>query len=54
MLVNDECSFWYRKILLSFWDRRKEVLYGNGSAYNVGQINPTAECKYNGTECYGG
>ena len=34
MLVNDECSSWYNIVgdfLMSVWDRRKEILYGNGS-----------------------
>ena len=54
MLVNDECSSWYNKVdfLMSVWDRRKEILYGNGSIGEVGQNNPTPECEVNGTECY--
>ena len=44
MLVNDECSSWYNRVgnfLLSASDRRKEVLYGDGSACETSQINPT-------------
>ena len=40
--------------LVSVWDRRKEILYGNGSSCGIGQTNPTPECEVNGTECYGG
>ena len=58
ILVNDECSSWYNKVgnfLLSVWDRRKELLYGNGSSCGMGRTNPThSECEANGTECYGG
>ena len=55
MLVNDECSSWYNKVgdfLMSVWDRRKEILYGNGSIGEVSQNNPTPECVVNGTGCY--
>ena len=57
MLINDECSCWYNRVgdfLLSVWDRRKEILYGNGRVYRVSQDNSTQECEVNGTECYGG
>ena len=37
---------------MSVWDRRKEILYGNGSIGEVGQNNPTPECVVNGTGCY--
>ena len=37
---------------MSVWDRRKEVLYGNGLVVEVNQSNPTAEREVNGTECY--
>ena len=43
MLVNDECSSWYNKVkdfLMSVWNRRKEILYGNGSIDEVGQTTP--------------
>ena len=40
--------------LVSVLDRRKEILYGNGSAYTAQQNNPTPECMVNGTECYDG
>ena len=46
MVVNDNCSSWYNKIgdfLLSVWDRRKEILYGDGSTCMVSPINPTPE-----------
>ena len=55
MLVNDECSSWYNKVgdfLMSVWDRRKEILYGNGSIGEVSQNNPTPGCVVNGTGCY--
>ena len=32
MLINDECSSCHNKVgdlLMSVWDRRKEILYGN-------------------------
>ena len=35
---------------MEVWDRRKEILYGNGSVDEVNQNNPTPECKVNGTE----
>ena len=57
LLIDDECSYWYNRVgdfLLSVWDRRKEILYGNGQVYEVSQTNPTRECEVNGTECYGG
>ena len=40
--------------LMSVWDRRKEILYGNGLVVEVSQNNPTPECEVNGTECYDG
>ena len=57
MLINDECSYWYNRVgdfSLSVWDRRKEILYGNGRVYGVSQNNSTRECGVNDTECYGG
>ena len=33
MLINDKCSSWCNRvgdILVLVWDRRKEILYGNG------------------------
>ena len=55
MLVKDECSSWHSRVgnfLVSIRDRRKEILYGNGSACTAQQNNPTPECMVNGTECY--
>ena len=55
MLINDECSLWYNGVLnflMSVWDRRKEILYGNGLVVKVNQNNPTPECEVYGTECY--
>ena len=37
---------------MSFWDRRKEILYGNGLVGEVTWNNPTPECEVDGTECY--
>ena len=57
ILINDECSSWYNRVgdfLVSVWDRRKEILYGNGSVGEVSRISPAPECEVNGTECYGG
>ena len=57
VLVNDDCSSWYNKVgdfVMSVWDRRKEILYGNGSLGEVSQNNPTQECEVNGTEYYDG
>ena len=55
MLINDECSSWYSGVgdfLVSVWDRRKEILYGNAWISRLGQtINPTTECEVNDTEC---
>ena len=56
MIVNDDCSLWYNRIgdfFMSVWDRRKEILYGKGSACKVSQNNPTLECKANNNNCYG-
>ena len=38
----------YMSFFMSVWDRRKEILYGNGSACNVGQTNSSQECEANG------
>ena len=57
MLVNEECSSWYNRVgdfLMSVWNKRKEILYGNGPACGASQTNPTPECEANGIECYGG
>ena len=57
MLINDEDSSWYNEIgdfLMSVWERRKEILYGNGPPIEVSQNNPTPECEVNGTRCYDG
>ena len=43
MLLNDECSSWYSRVgefIMSVWDRRKEVLYGNGSIGEIRQSTP--------------
>ena len=39
---------------MSVWDRRKEILYGNGLVGEVNRNNPTRECEVNGTKCYDG
>ena len=56
MLVNDECSSRYNRVgdfLVSIWDRRKQLLYTDGSACMTRQINSTPpECVVYGTECY--
>ena len=36
------------------FNRRKEILYGNGSVGEVSQNNLTPECEVTGTECYDG
>ena len=44
MLVNKEYSLWYNRVgdlLMSVWDRGKEILYGNGSVGEVSRNNPT-------------
>ena len=38
----------YMSFFMLVWDRRKEILYGNGSACNVGQTNSSQECEANG------
>ena len=39
--------------LVSIWDRRKQLLYSDGSACMTQQNNPTPpECMVNSTECY--
>ena len=38
MIVNNDCSSWYNGVsdfLMSVWERRKEILYGKGSACKV-------------------
>ena len=42
MLVNDECSSWYksRRFLVSIWDRRKQLLYTDGSVCITRQTTP--------------
>ena len=57
MLVDDACSFGYNRvgdIIVSVWDRRKKILYGNGSACTARQNNSTPECVVKGTKCYDG
>ena len=39
---------------MSVWNRRKEILYGDGLVGEVNRNNPTHECEVNGTECYDG
>ena len=56
MLVNDECASRYNGVgdyLVSVWDRRKEILYGDGSVCEVGQANPSPEREVDGTKCFG-
>ena len=56
MIKNDDRSPWYNRVgdfLMSVWERRKEILYSELSAYKVSQSNPTLECKANGNNCYG-
>ena len=56
MLVNDKCNSWCNRVndfLVSIWDRRKQLLYTDGSACKAWQVNPTPlECMVNDTECY--
>ena len=57
MLINDKSSSWYNRagdFLMSVWDRRKEILYGNGLVGEVNRSNPTPECEVNGTKCFDG
>ena len=55
MLVN-KCNSWYNRVgdvLISLWDRRKQLLYTDGSACMTRQNNPAPpECVVNGTEFY--
>ena len=57
MLVN-RCSSWYNRVgdfSVLIWDRRKQLLYIDGSACIARQNNPTPlECVVNGTEGYDG
>ena len=39
---------------MSVWDRRQEILHGNGSIGEVSQNNPISEFEVNGTVCYDG
>ena len=39
--------------VMSVWNRRKEILYGNRSVGEVSHISPILECAVNETECYG-
>ena len=58
MLVNDECNSWYNtvgKIFIYIWDRRKQLLYTDGSACKAKQMKATPlEWVVNGTECFDG
>ena len=50
MIVNNDCSLWYNRVgvfLMSVWERRKEISYGEGSVYKVSQNNPTIKCEAN-------
>ena len=38
-------------LLVCNW--RKEVMYDDGSIYEVSQTTPTPDCKISVTECYG-
>ena len=43
MLVNHECSSWYSRVgdfFMSVWDKRKQIVYGNGSIGKVRQSMP--------------
>ena len=54
-IVNCDCSSWYnRVILMLMWERSKEILHSERSAYNVSQNKPTLEYEPNGNKCYGG
>ena len=35
-------------IFMSVWERRMEILYGEGSACKVSQNDPTLKCEANG------
>ena len=51
MLVNYECSSWHNKVgdfLMSVWDRRKEILYANGS---TGEVQLTTSALSNINMC---
>ena len=50
LLVSDECSSWYNEVgsfMMSIWEVRKEILYGNGLPSGVVQTNPALEHKDN-------
>ena len=52
MIVNDDCSWWYNRVgdfLMSVWEKRKEILYGEESQYD-----PIIKCEANGNNCYVG
>ena len=55
-ILHVECSSWYNRVgdfWVSICDRRKQLLYTDGSACMAWQINPTPpECVVNGTECF--
>ena len=55
--MNEACSSWYNQVgdhLSSIWERRKILLYKNGSSHEVDQANPTIGCEINGINCYDG
>ena len=57
MIVNDDCNSWYNRVgdsLMLVWEKRKELLYGEGSACKVSQNDPTLECEASGSNCNGG
>ena len=50
MIVNDDCSSWYITVgdfLMLVWVRRKEILYGEGSARKVSQNDFIRKCEAN-------
>ena len=55
MIVNGDCSLWYDRVggFMSVWKRRKEILYGEGSACKVSQNDPTLDCEAKGSNSYG-
>ena len=58
MIVKDDCSSWCNRVgdffWMPVWERRKEILYGEGSACKVSWRDPALECETNGNNCYGG
>ena len=57
MVVNYDCSSCYDRVgefQMSVLERRKEILYAEGSVYKISKNDFTLKCEANDNNCYGG